>query len=526
MRWVVIGSGPAGVAAARALADAGRIVTVLDAGDEIEPGQMDVFETLARTEPDAWPAECVRSARSAFPVDLRRVPLKPAYGSLFPYALEDADLTVSRENADTLPSLALGGLSNSWGASMAPFRQCDIEDWPITLADLAPHYRAVLRFIPMAAVDDALTEILPLYTDNPGALRRGAQANVLLNHMWRHDAALRHAGFRFGASRLAVTTAPQCTDRCRHCGLCLYGCPYGSIYNSAHTLRQLMREKRVEYRGKVYVDHLTQTGSEVTVHLHDRGSPDTRSQLDASRVFVACGAVSSTRLMLASIDHPPCLRRLRDSQYFVMPVVTFRAVPVSVATQGNTLAQAFLELDDLIGSRRSVHMQLYGYNDLMLSALTRHLRSDPGRLERVSRSILGRLMVIQGYLHSDDSPALTLTTDNRVVRLVGERDDIGTDNVRRVKRQLMAAARELGMMPVPGLAQLGHPGKGNHLGGSFPMRRDPGPFETDTLGRVPGWDRVHLVDASVLPSIPATTITLSVMANAHRIASAAAVIAA
>jgi choline dehydrogenase-like flavoprotein len=35
-------------------------------------------------------------------------------------------------------------------------------------------------------------------------------------------------------------------------------------------------------------------------------------------------------------------------------------------------------------------------------------------------------------------------------------------------------------------------------------------------------DRVHLVDASVLPSIPATSITFSVMANAHRIASTAA----
>jgi choline dehydrogenase-like flavoprotein len=28
---------------------------------------------------------------------------------------------------------------------------------------------------------------------------------------------------------------------------------------------------------------------------------------------------------------------------------------------------------------------------------------------------------------------------------------------------------------------------------------------------------VHAVDATVLPSIPATTITLTVMANAHRI---------
>ena len=120
-------------------------------------------------------------------------------------------------------------------------------------------------------MDDALTEILPLYTDNPGELRRSTQANVLLNHMWRHDAVLRHAGFRFGASRLAVTAAPQRMDHCRYCGLCLHGCPYGSIYNSAHTLRQLVREKRVEYRGKVYVDRLTRNGNSVTIHLHGRG---------------------------------------------------------------------------------------------------------------------------------------------------------------------------------------------------------------------------------------------------------------
>jgi len=42
-------------------------------------------------------------------------------------------------------------------------------------------------------------------------------------------------------------------------------------------------------------------------------------------------------------------------------------------------------------------------------------------------------------------------------------------------------------------------------------------FETDTSGRPAGWRRVHAVDATVLPSIPATTITLTVMANAHRI---------
>ena len=41
--------------------------------------------------------------------------------------------------------------------------------------------------------------------------------------------------------------------------------------------------------------------------------------------------------------------------------------------------------------------------------------------------------------------------------------------------------------------------------------------QSDALGRPMGRSRVHVVDASSLPSIPATTITFSVMANAHRI---------
>ena len=56
------------------------------------------------------------------------------------------------------------------------------------------------------------------------------------------------------------------------------------------------------------------------------------------------------------------------------------------------------------------------------------------------------------------------------------------------------------------------------------MRKKPTKFECDVLGRPTGWERVHAVDATVLPSIAATTITLTVMANAHRIASEAGTI--
>jgi choline dehydrogenase-like flavoprotein len=54
------------------------------------------------------------------------------------------------------------------------------------------------------------------------------------------------------------------------------------------------------------------------------------------------------------------------------------------------------------------------------------------------------------------------------------------------------------------------------------MRREPGDFESDVLGRPHGFDRVHIVDATTFPTIPATTITFSVMANAYRIAAGVA----
>jgi choline dehydrogenase-like flavoprotein len=54
------------------------------------------------------------------------------------------------------------------------------------------------------------------------------------------------------------------------------------------------------------------------------------------------------------------------------------------------------------------------------------------------------------------------------------------------------------------------------------MSANPTGFESDLLGRPAGLKRIHLVDSSVLPTIPATTITYTVMANAHRIGTLAA----
>jgi hypothetical protein len=94
--------------------------------------------------------------------------------------------------------------------------------------------------------------------------------------------------------------------------------------------------------------------------------------------------------------------------------------------------------------------------------------------------------------------------------------------LRHVVRKIAASAPALDLWPLLPLMRLSAAGKSYHWGGTFPHAgaADGRRFTSDLVGRVEPWRRIHLVDASVFPSIPATTFTLSVMANAHRIADA------
>jgi choline dehydrogenase-like flavoprotein len=95
------------------------------------------------------------------------------------------------------------------------------------------------------------------------------------------------------------------------------------------------------------------------------------------------------------------------------------------------------------------------------------------------------------------------------VRVVSDRHP---PMLRSVLRRLSALGPALDLFPVIPMVRQSGPGKSYHFGSTFPHGDG-----SDMLGRVGGIPDVHLIDGSVLPSVPSTTFTLTVMANAHRI---------
>jgi choline dehydrogenase-like flavoprotein len=513
----VIGSGPAGVACATALLARGVHVLMLDAGIELEPDRAQNIRQLAQAEPATWTASQLNALKGGMAVGTKGLSLKLLFGSDFPYRETETQIPWRGNGIGLQPSLALGGFSNVWGAAMLPHRDSDMAGWPVSNAELAPHYRAVTKITGLAAQRDDLEELFPLHCDQPGALPASRQANLLLGNLQRHRKFFHERGWRFGRARVAVraTDSPR-GPGCIRCGLCMYGCVYGCIFNAADTVRELGADKNFTYQRDVIVTSLRETDGKVFITGHHR---HTRAPLafEAARVYLAAGVIPTAQIILRSQNSYDEPLILRDSQYFLFPLLLAqrtRDVPTEALY---TLSQLFIELANPRISRRPVHLQLYTYSDLIGQAMRQSL----GPLKMFARPLEERLLIVQGYLHSDESRTMTMTLKHD-----GEKDFLQLDarpnpetrrTVKKVLRELLRQTRKLGGVAVPPMLQLAEPGRGFHSGGSLPMRAAPGKFESDALGRPHGWTHVHVVDASVLPDIPATTITFTVMANAHRI---------
>lgn len=525
---IVVGTGPAAAGAVQALLSGGWKVTVLDVGNRLEASTARVVDRMSKLPVEQWDNNDLERVTARGHSHTESVHAKRSYGSDF--AFDDGNNAVGIEWSGTgcfHYSLAFGGLSNVWGSAMLPYRAQDIADWPIELADLEPHYRSIMELVPCTeSRGDDIDEILPGYSTQSNGIRLSSQGQALLADLQSHRAPLQDAGIRTGKSRLAIRAQdPSGQQTCQYCTLCLSGCPYGLIYSSAHSFRRWIDEGKIEYVPGHLVERVEQKDSLAIVH-GTRIPDNQRFRFETQKLFLATGVLPTAKIVSNSRADLPARIRLIDSQYFICPLLRFKAAENVANERMHTSSQLFMEVDDSSLSRNLIHMQIYGYSTFLHEEVMRTFLRFPLRWPWLRTWFFNRLMVIQGFLHSNDSGHIELTRSGESAanpRLCAH-PVRAWDSVRIVLSlalKLLGHARHLGaLVLLPGI-RIPRPGSGYHSGGTFPMRAKPEPGETDTLGRLPGWPSIHLVDSSVFPSIAATTIVMTSMANAHRIATLA-----
>jgi choline dehydrogenase-like flavoprotein len=477
-RVIVIGSGPAGAAAAHALIQQGLPVTLMEAGHQFQGGIL------------------LRMAGRNF---YRRVP---------PMEHGTRHTSSGDPQTDWYFNFAPGGLSNQWTGAVPRFSPEDFTEgerlheryrWPVTYDEMVPFYEQVERLMDITADGRDVPNL-------PAGYSAWKQS---LPDDWQHIApvAAKHGqGFTTmpladGAPNLLVrrgTAFNSFTNIVRP----LLSSPHFRLISGAHVLRLEWSGAKRKVDGVLY---------------HDSAS-GSQHRLAADAVVVACGALNSTKLLFDSAcgDFPEGLgnsegvlgKYLHDhpKEWWVMDLQKPMSLlsPSAYLTRLPPMTSAPLMAN-------SWTLGLVGIKDKIRSRMG-------GKGQTVGVQVFGTMVPTEEHF-AQPTDAKKDTFGLPLLDLCIRYDEATVENMVAARQHLMCLMEEAGNPAaireiVPQL----YPGLAVHYGGTARMHASRKYGVVDAWNRVYDAPNVLVCDASCFTTGAEKNPTLTMMALAARAA--------
>ena len=528
---IVVGSGASAVHAAWPAAAAGRRVLMLDVGarDTRYAGLIPEkgFGAIRAEDPEQF--------RYFLGDDFEGIPSGPVRvgAQLTPprkhiAALAEALLPLGAGDFHGMQSLALGGLAAGWGAGSFPFNDRDKASWPLTRAELQPHYEAVAAQIGVCgrAHGDLAEELGPLHALLPAA-RTDSNGLTLFARYRRARAALQARGFRMDAPWLAVATRETGgRGPMRYLDMEFWGDGDRAVYRPAWTLEELKRFPNFEYRDATLVETYRELPAG-TVEVHARHVPGgERLRFEAGRLILAAGTLGTARIVLESQGLFGARLPLVSNPYTYFPCLNLNLIGRAPRELRHSLTQAmamYLPRDARGAAAAPLMAQAYSYRSLLAFKLIKEMPLAMPQGVQLAQ-LMQPALVIVGVHHAEGPGAgkalwLEPGAPGGPARL---RIEYGAgageaERRREHERGLMRCFRRLGCVALRRI----DPGQGAsiHYGGPLPMTREERGMTTEPGGRLRGTRGVYIADGAAFPDLPAKGLTFTLMANARRVGS-------
>lgn len=473
---VVIGTGPAGAAAAWALHRAGIAVTVLEAGPE---------------------------------ASARGLTVRAPGLTLFRHrrALQDNPAGVVTDGlANWHFDLSPGGLSNHWSCAVPRFAPDDFTDgerlgqehrWPVSYQDLAADYSAMERVLRVAGSGEPVACLPSGEVSHQRGLARDWSGVVAQAQARGHG--LTSLPVAYGAAWTVTRSGTPFNSYVRLVNRIPRGPRFRVLFGARATRFEWSGDKKRVTR----------------VVYRDSKSGEERS-LEARAFVVAAGALNSPRLLLESrcADFPSGLgdtegllgRYLHDHPLGKLMVELKQ--PLSIHPSAYLTRAPYQTTPPL----RGVGCVLWSGTGARLQSLA-HL--SPDRSTQVGFNLFGTMSPSQEKaieLHPERKDADGVPE----IRLRIKFDSDITRVLEAARDRLLEILEAAGYSPRMKLWELNAPGTAVHFGGSIRMHASP------KYGLLDGWNRLHrapgvlVVDSSCFTTGPEKNPTLTAMALSSR----------
>lgn len=420
-------------------------------------------------------------------------------------------------------SMERGGLSNVWSTGVSMYDDMDLQDYPISHNDLRRSYQRVTQRIGVSGANDDLSAFHGYMESLQPPL--GPRGNAqLLYKRYRNRPELAHRrGVFFGHNRMATLTRNhQGRQGCVNCGLCTYGCASQSMWLARYDLEKLLEFPNFSYHGGVFVSHMHRVGERYTITI-DVGPHHINEEIKTKQVVLASGTIGSARLVLDALNIYDESRTLLNNPMaaFVLFVPRWRisdlldentsgsyqlSYCVKIPNSSEHYASGYIHLADTISTTKFLNYMPFSY------PLSRH----------IARRLQPALLIGTCYLGSSYSRNTMCLSSSRDLKISGEHTSDAAPTLRTAINRVASALRHYNFHLIPGSIKMTAVGEDVHYAGTVPMRSNPRVGEANSQGEVQGLPGVYVVDGSALTALPSKLHTLTIMANADRIATAMA----
>jgi len=529
---VVVGSGPSGAQAAKEAVESGLSVAMLDVGFDEPALAASIpersFSELRRT--DAGQRRYFLGSDGDTESDVNdrigghftppRAYIKTAVAELVP---------VRSSTFFPEMSLALGGLGAGWGSGSQVFEPFELERAGLPAAEMGGYYDAVARDIGISGArdDDTAGTSLPASgVFAPAAIDTNARA--VFAAYGRHRDELHRRGFRLGRAALAMLTERDEAFAARgrlsnpYLDMDFYTDARRSIYRPKYTIEELRLRSNFTYIDRALVERYRAGEDGVTIGYRDLRTGSGAS-VEASRLLLAANPLNSARIVLRSSNAIDVKQPLLCNPYHYIPTVNLAMLGRAADDRRHSLAQ-------LVGSYTPEHRggehvfaAFFSYRSLLHFRLVREMPLPPSLGLLVSRLLMNALTIVG--LHHPESPSqrkwVALRSDDELEAGyeldAGERAAVASD-----LSGIAGVLRRLNCMPLSVIAT--PPGSSIHYAGTIPFASDDsGPaISCAPDGQLNACPNVFVADSSTWRYLPAKGPTLTMMANARRVARAAA----
>jgi len=523
--YLIVGSGPSGAISAQTLVENNSKVLMLDVGNNDNKYSNLVpntdFENIRKTVNyqnrfflgdnfEAIPDEGVKVGAQ----------LSPSRKAM----IKDVEKLIPLISGSFTPmeSLGLGGLGAGWGLGSYVYSKEELSKSGLPHNEMMHSYQKVADYIGISGGNDDLKPyVLANIKNIQPPLKMDNSIDSILKKYNKNKKYFNKRRMYFGAASMAILTKDKGNRKASsYSDMDFYTDNEKSAYRPQFTIEELKNNTNFKYISKQLVLSFKEQTNYVEVNSIDL-EDKTKRTFRAKKLIIASGNLGTARIVMRSI---PEIKRLPllSNPYSYLPGINLSMLGKKLDSKKNSMAQAMMIYDTNGNNDDFVSLAFYTYQSLMLFRL---IKESPLNFadNRVLFQYLQSSFVIAGIHHPD------YTNDNKYLELRPDENSISNDvlianyalskeekkNIVDREKTLKKAIRKLGIIPIKSI----NPGAGSsiHYGGSIPFCDKEKLGHQNQNGRVYGTKNVFITDSSGFKFLPAKGVTLSIMANAHRI---------